>query len=798
MQNFSSDTKVTDATPQTASESQVRTSARKDKTSKSDMYTAREVAKILGVGETTIRKWRNERLFGCPILSEDLIDHHGVCYYFKDRIDALAKVFRKDWRTAWVHHDQPDFKNIAEQIKARTIITAYLQPAKHGGYCCIAPNCNNGRGKDATGANLYKNNTRLHCHVCGGDFSNIDVIAYHLGISTTGKDFIEILKHGCNFFGIPFDDGNNFSSTNFADSNEKELVLIQADISAAKNNLQNLPQFARRGLSFETLRRFNCGFIDNWTAPKSRIDNKKISTSRRLIIPTSERHYLASAIDRDSVDKKYWKMHAGNKEIFNLDSVSADSSFVIVVEGEIDAMSIWQATAAKFPVIAIGGAAGKNWIHLLNLKFSADDKKPPMLILFDDDDTGRKDAPILRDELLQHGYPSAFGFLPSDENGKKMDANDFLQFYGEQKLAEIILNASQTLQNRLQYHSQPSMVVLPIPYQNSPNFAVNSISSANTININFQNESDFFLRDFQENIERRKKFSGRKTGFDNIDNNQIFLPGVYILGGLPSIGKTTFAWQLLEQCADAGEHCLYISYEMSLIQLRSKSLARALWLREPTSTLTATQISMGGFNNSLAAIISQFQNSKRDFRAVKFTHERLSEVLPSLDAFCDSLDKPPIICIDYLQRIPFDSKERRDGISNNVRLLKDFQLKTDSTVIALSSLNRDNYSAPISFESFKETGEIEYSADVMWGLQLYCVNSSSGKIIDDRLRFEEAKKESPRKMQLKCVKNREGNIYDCCFYYFSAHEHFKPCNESDFKKICPPTNFAKSSNQRDV
>ena len=237
---------------------------------------------------------------------------------------------------------------------------------------------------------------------------------------------------------------------------------------------------------------------------------------------------------------------------------------------------------------------------------------------------------------------------------------------------------------------------------------------------------------------------------------------------------------------------------MSLIQLRSKSLARALWLREPTSTLTATQISMGGFNNSLAAIISQFQNSKRDFRAVKFTHERLSEVLPSLDAFCDSLDKPPIICIDYLQRIPFDSKERRDGISNNVRLLKDFQLKTDSTVIALSSLNRDNYSTPISFESFKETGEIEYSADVMWGLQLYCVNSSSGKIIDDRLRFEEAKKESPRKMQLKCVKNREGNIYDCYFYYFSAHEHFKPCNESDFKKICPPTNFAKSSNQRDV
>ena len=694
-----------------------------------------------------------------------------------------------------------DFKNIAEKIKSLPIITDYLQPAKHGGYCCIANNCTNGRGKDATGASLYKGNTRLHCHVCGGDFSNIDVIAYHLGISTNGKDFIEILKHGCNFFGISFDDSNErFSKTQTSahfnpstNSNENELEIIQNDISFAKNNIENLPEFARRGLSIDTLRHFNCGFIENWTAPKSRIDNKKILPSRRLIIPTSNRHYLANAIDRNSIDKKYWKMHAGNKEIFNLDSVSSDSPFVIVVEGEIDCMSIWQATNGQFPVIAIGGAAGKNWIPFLDLKFSTTDKKPPMLILFDDDDAGRKDAPILRDLLLQHGYPSAYDFLPPDANGKKMDANEILQFYGDKKLAEIILNTSQTLQNRLQRPSQPSKVDFPIPTKNSPNFAQISFQPNHSINIVFQNESDFFLHDFQDNIERRKKFSNRKTGFSNIDNNQIFLPGVYILGGLPSIGKTTFAWQLLEQCADSGEHCLYISYEMSLIQLRSKSLARQLWLRDSTSTLTSTQISMGGHNNSLLEIIAQRQNSTRDFRAIKFTHERLSEVLPSLDAFCDSLDKPPIICIDYLQRMPFDSKERRDGISNNVRLLKDFQLKTDSTVIALSSLNRDNYSAPISFESFKETGEIEYSADVMWGLQLYCVNSSSGKIIDDRLRFEEAKKDSPRKMQLKCVKNRDGNIYDCFFEYFSAHDHFQPCDESDFKKICPPPNFATVS-----
>ncbi|MBQ7705742.1 MAG: hypothetical protein IJT73_10020 [Selenomonadaceae bacterium] len=78
----------------------------------------------------------------------------------------------------------------------------------------------------------------------------------------------------------------------------------------------------------ETLKHFGYGFLDNWTAPKSRLDNKKISPSRRLIIPISEHHYLASTIDRNKVDKQWWKMHAGSKEIFNAANVTANSSTV--------------------------------------------------------------------------------------------------------------------------------------------------------------------------------------------------------------------------------------------------------------------------------------------------------------------------------------------------------------------------------------------------------------------------------------------------------------------------------------
>ena len=691
-----------------------------------------------------------------------------------------------------------ELESIADEIKSRHIATEYLEPAKHGGFCCIGKNCTNGRGKNATGANLYKDNTRLHCHVCGGDFSNIDVFAHHLGLSTTGSDFIEILKFGCEHFGLGTD-WFTAKQPPTINHNSEEIELIRTDIAKARTYLANLPGFARRGLSLETLQHFGCGFLGNWTAPKIRLEGKNPPPSRRFIIPTSERHYLASAIDRDRVDKQWWKMHAGSKEIFNAAAVIADSSTVIVVEGEIDAMSIWQATGGTISVIAIGGAAGKTWIDAFNLQFVNSNAKPPMLIIFDDDEAGRKDAPILRDELIRHGYPAVFDFLPPAENGQKQDANDVLLRHGEETLSEFVRNALKTHENALQALQTALGVLLPIQGKNPPKMPQNAPNVEQTINIDFQNEADFFLHDFENNIVRRQQFARRKTGFSNIDaeDHQIFLPGVYILGGLPSIGKTTFAWQLLEQCADAGEHCLYISYEMGLDQLRSKTLARALWLRDRSTTLTAAQISIGGYNSTLLDIIAERKKSSRDFRAVKLTTEGLNELLPALEKFCESLDKPPVIAIDYLQRIPFPERERRDGISNNVRKLKDFQLKTNSTIIVLSSLNRDNYSMPVSFESFKETGEIEYSADVMWGIQLYCVNRATGKVFDDRLKFEEAKKESPRQMQLKCIKNREGNNYDCFFFYHSAHEHFEPCDEQDFH-FEPPFDDKKPASTGDT
>lgn len=101
----------------------------------------------------------------------------------------------------------------------------------------------------------------------------------------------------------------------------------------------------------------------------------------------------------------------------------------------------------------------------------------------------------------------------------------------------------------------------------------------------------------------------------------------------------------------------------------------------------------------------------------------------------------------------------------------------DLTVIAISSVNRANYLTPIDFESLKESGSIEFSCDVLWGLQLQCLNddifSQEKKIKEKREIVRAAKSATPRKIELSCLKNRYGIAnYSCYFDYYPAFDVF--------------------------
>ena len=311
--------------------------------------------------------------------------------------------------------------------------------------------------------------------------------------------------------------------------------------------------------------------------------------------------------------------------------------------------------------------------------------------------------------------------------------------------------------------------------------AVKNIKSNADFVTRFTNSKDFFKNFFFAEVEQNKLFAERTTGFANIDEEQIFSAGLYVLGATPACGKTTFAWQLLNQLAKRGETCIFCSYEMSRLELFSKSLAAELF-RRSDSYLTAADIRRGAFSNDLYDILEEFQNSDYGVNVVELTGETVDDLLKLLKPFCNQADKPPVVVVDYLQIIPSLDKDLKRGIDDTVRKLKLFQRDTNTTFIVISSFNRTNYLAPVSFESFKESGNIEYTADVVWALQLNILNSfkDAKDISSKRKEIDLAKKQQPREIQLKCLKNRHGNNYDCYFQYFSAHDYFLACDESEF------------------
>ena len=136
--------------------------------------------------------------------------------------------------------------------------------------------------------------------------------------------------------------------------------------------------------------------------------------------------------------------------------------------------------------------------------------------------------------------------------------------------------------------------------------------------------------------------------------------------------------------------------------------------------------------------------------------------------------------LDYVQKIPA-MKEREDTkekIDSSMKILKDFQKENNLIVFVLSSFNRENYWLPVSETSFKETGELEFTADVIFGLQYNVVNTF-GKMseFEKRELIRKAKSEQPRKIQLVCLKNRYGKPYRCNFLYHSAVNNFEEISE---------------------
>ena len=232
-------------------------------------------------------------------------------------------------------------------------------------------------------------------------------------------------------------------------------------------------------------------------------------------------------------------------------------------------------------------------------------------------------------------------------------------------------------------------------------------------------ELDAFFGELEARQSAGKDFVGLDTGFTHL--NRVInglTAGLFILGAAPSTGKTTLAKQIADQVVanhpDAA--CLFVSLEQSKEELRIKTLSRLSGIEN--RDLQRGRLDPSDPDNAWAKVVT----AKDDFalfadrlqvlegdRATTVDRIRLAVLQLRQKTQAGRL----LVVVDYLQIVPTDdpvadTRQRVNFVTSELRRLgRDL----DASVLAIASINRAGYKAG-KIDSFKESGDIEFSADI--------------------------------------------------------------------------------------
>ena len=669
-------------------------------------------------------------------------------------------------------------QDIERYIKERA--TDYFQLDKSGkGYIC--PICGSGSGRNGTGITENPKD-KGHFTCWGGNcFRNADIFEI-IGKQFNLTDFNEIFNRACEIFRIPTDEDNSY----IRPSSKPKIV----ETPAQDNEIKNLTEFFKqatanltktdyhRGISVETLKRFNVGYVTQWRV------NEKAPYSPRLIIPNDGGGYLARDTRPNLTEQeaKYSKIRQGKASLFNLAALNQTSKPVFVVEGEIDALSIIDAGGVALGLCSVANI-GK-LIETIKERQTKGTEIPPLIIQLDNDVAGQAAIMKLTNILKELKFFSYRHFaLPE---GHK-DANEFLM-KDRAKFTEWVKNGENldftAADEENQQEAEKAEVLARENFENE--------GGANIVN------------EFAEFVLKNQSGGGITTGFESLDKflDGGLYPGLYVVGAISSLGKTTFIMQIADSIAKSGRGVLIFSLEMSKFELLAKTLSRMSFIKSldkyqsPCYANSTRNVLLGRYRNEIDSriIAESMQDYSKWGSNIHITEGigniGVSEIKAKIEEFKKFRNEAPVIVIDYLQILaPFDLKMTdKQNVDKNILELKRLSRDFDIPILGISSFNRENYNAPVSMASFKESGAIEYSSDVLIGLQYEGWDfdeSESKELREKRLRrlkkelWSTAQNLSSQDIQLKILKNRNGIKGDLSFDFFPAFNYFRPRIENE-------------------
>ena len=239
--------------------------------------------------------------------------------------------------------------------------------------------------------------------------------------------------------------------------------------------------------------------------------------------------------------RKNFKLYKGAEKVFyNIDATVGHNS-IVIVEGEMDVLSFHEAGIKNVISVPNGATLTSNNLDYLDNCIDYFSDKDKVIVAVDSDEAGQ----ALQSELIRRlgaelCYTLSFDYVK--------DANDYLQKYGKQQLAEHISTAK------------------PVPLENVTTFK----------------DIEHEIVDFVNNGFK----PGYQVGLDNFDRIFSTYTGQFItVTGIPSSGKSDFVDQMVVGYNKLyGWKTAYASPENAPTYLHAHKLFRKVWEGMPNKT----------------------------------------------------------------------------------------------------------------------------------------------------------------------------------------------------------------------
>lgn len=641
-----------------------------------------------------------------------------------------------------------------------------LGPNNKKPFLCLNPGHNEKR--PSMSYNEKKNN--VHCFACGATYDTLDLIGIDYGMDLNNGE--AILQKACQIYNITLDGGYQkqpkkerdthisiHTNTQKAAPAEETEPDYTAFFDEAHSHIgeTDYPQ-RERGLGQEVIDRFKLGYILKWKHPKA----PTAPYSPRLIIPTGPHSYLA----RDTRPKeklteeqqKYAKQKVGSVRLFNLEAIYTAKKPVFITEGELDAMSIIEVGGEA---MALGSTSmADNLINALK------DKKPtqPLIIALDNDKAGEGASTKLMDAMKEAGIEA----YKSTPQAPHKDANDALRADRDglkTAVEEAEQQASEAINARRAEYLKTSTA--------------------------------HHIHEFMGAIAESVNTPAIPTGYQDLDgvlSGGLYGGRLYAIGAISSLGKTTFILQMADQIAQLGKDVLIFSLEMSRAELMAKSISRLTFQLsnngakgKPKTSLDITDGSRyTKYGKEDMSLINKAIEHYGGYARRIFINEGcagledlgVKDIEKTIKEHIALTGNKPVVFIDYLQILKPNNERATDkqNMDKAVRALKRLSMEHKIPVVCVSSFNREAYKKEVQLEAFKESGNIEYSSDIVIGMQFTGTGTKGFDI-------NKESKKPEREVELVLLKSKTGSPgYVIKYKYHAGYSCFIPAG-SDFTEV---------------